>query len=841
MRAVTNGVMAVAACAVIGLEANGRGTVVATPVPEATAIKIDGDLTDAVWAAAKPVTGFLQREPRTGAPATFETEARFAYDATALYVAVHAKDPEPDRIQGIRTRRDENSPSDWIRVYIDSFNDKRSAFEFAVNPAGVKQDVYWYNDTSTDAGWDAVWDVAVSRGADGWRAEFRIPFSQLRFTPSESVTFGLAIARRIGRLDETSSWPLLSRNESGYVSLFGSLTGLQLTRPPRRLELAPYMVGDVTTQPVAAGNPLVSARGGNATVGVDLKYAWRPGLTLTATANPDFGQVEADPAVVNLSAFETFFAERRPFFVEGSGIFRFDVDCNDGSCSGLFYSRRIGRAPRGSAIVPDGGFSTAPAQTTIAGAVKLTGRAGAFSVGVLNAVTTSEDAVIASGGLRSRQTVEPLTSYSVARARREFRNQSALGFLATSTNRSLDAHTRFLPGHAYTGGADWDWRLPGHYSITGFAAGSHVRGAAAAIDALQRSNVHLLHRPDATSLEYNPTRTSLSGYAGAVAVNRIAGERVRFSSNVSWKSPGFDINDVGFIQRADQRTMSNWVQWRHDRPTRWTRSYRVNFNQWAGWNFDGDRLYSGGNINMHWVFANSWSAGLGYNINARGFADRATRGGPGAYVNPQRGLWTYMNSDTRRALSASLNTFRADDRHGTTIGHVGATLTWRPTSFLRVSGGPSVMRSRNASQWIGPHGDAYVFGRLDQTTVAMTARVNYTVAPALSIQLYAQPFVSAGDYTSFKALADGRSKDYATRYAPYEYPGNPDFNYRSFRTTNVLRWEYRPGSALFVVWQQGREEVEAIGTFDLGRDFGRTFTAPGRNVFLVKWSYWVNR
>jgi hypothetical protein len=827
-------------CTATGTGAAGRGSVTATWMPEAEAVRIDGELTDAIWATAPPIAGFVQREPRDGAPATFDTVARVVYDATALYIAVHALDPEPERIQGIRTRRDESSPSDWIRILIDSFHDRRSAFEFAVNPAGVKQDTYWYNDTSSDAGWDAIWDVAVTRGADGWRAEFRIPFSQLRFAPSPSATFGLAIIRRIGRLDETSSWPLLSRNDSGYVSLFGMLTGLRLERPPKRLEVSPYVVGDLTAGPAVAGNPLVRGRDIGRTAGVDLKYAVRPGLTLTATANPDFGQVEADPAVVNLSAFETFFGERRPFFVEGSGIFRFDVDCNDGTCSGLFYSRRIGRAPRGVADVPDGGFTSAPAQTTIAGAAKLTGRLGGFSIGALNAVTTAEHAVVADGAARTRQTVEPLTSYTVGRARREFGDQSSLGFIATATNRGSDDATRFLPRHAYTGGADWDWRIAAKYSLTGFVAASHVGGDAHAIDLLQRSNVHLLHRPDATSLEYDPSRTSLGGYAATLAFNRIAGERVRFSSHTGLKSPGFDINDVGFLQRADQRTMSNWLQWRHDRPTRWTRTFRINVNQWAGWNFDGDRLYAGGNVNMHWVFANSWGAGFGYNVNGRGFADRATRGGPGAYVNPQRGLWTYVNSDGRRALSVGLNTYHSDDRHGSTMGQVGTSVTWRPTSFLRVSGGPNVTRGRNASQWVGRHGDAHVFGHLDQTTVAMTARVNYTVTPSLSIQVYAQPFVSAGAYSRFKALTDGRASDYASRYAPYDYPGDPDFNYRSFRTTNVLRWEYRPGSALFVVWQQGREEVAPHGTFDAGRDFGRAFAAPGRDVFLVKWSYWFN-
>ncbi len=777
----------------------------------------------------------------TAIPRPSTREVRVAYDDSAVYVAVLALDPEPARLVGIRTRRDQDSPSDWIRVMFDSFHDRRSAFGFGVNPAGVKQDVYYYNDGNTDPGWDAVWDVAVSRDARGWRAEFRIPFSQLRFHAGESSTFGFAVMRQIARLNETTTWPLLSKSANGYVSAFGELTNLRLDKSPKRLEVVPYLVGDVTTARADAQNPLARANEPDGSLGVDFKYALKPGLTLTGTANPDFGQVEADPAVVNLSGFETFFDERRPFFVEGSGIFRFDVDCSDGQCSGLFYSRRIGRSPRGSADVPDGGYASAPAQTTILGAAKLTGRVGAFSIGALNAVTSNEHADIALGSLRTRQTIEPLTSYSVLRARRDFTNQSSLGFMVTAANRRLDEATRFLPGQAYTGGLDWDWRLSPSYAVQGFWAASTVRGDPAAIDDLQRSTVHSYQRPDSTALHYDPSRTSLNGFGANLSVSKIGGERVRFNSNVSIKSPGFDMNDVGFLRRADQRSMSNWMQVRYDKPSKYLRSFRYNLNQWAGWNADGDLLFSGGNVNAHAVFLNNWSAGFGINLNARGFDDRATRGGPGAYGNAQRSLWTYMNTDGRKAVSVSLSTSNSTDGRGTTFADFSPSLSWRPTSFLSVSGGVGLSRNHDQSQWIEQDAAGrYVFGRIDQSTVGLTARVNYTVTPTLSIQLYAQPFVSAGDYSNFKALADGRSRAYDDRYTPIAYDGNPDFNYRSFRTTNVLRWEYRPGSTLFVVWQQGREEVLDTGAFRFRRDVAGVFDAPARNVFLIKWAYWLN-
>jgi hypothetical protein len=715
---------------------------------------------------------------------------------------------------------------------VDSFHDRRSGYEFAVNPAGVKQDGYWYNDTSNDSGWDAVWDVAVSRGDLGWRAEFRIPFSQLRYHPSEAATFGLAIIRRVGRLNETSTWPLLAKSANGYVSSFGELTGLRLDRAPKRLEIVPYVVGDLKTQPIESGNPLSKAKDPAGSAGVDLKYALTPGLTLTGTLNPDFGQVEADPAVVNLSAFEIFFSERRPFFVEGSGIFEFG--------DGLFYSRRIGRSPRGSATVPDGGYSTAPAQTTIVGAAKLTGRVGAFSVGALSAVTSDEGAVIMNGTLRTRQSVEPLTGYNVVRARREFKNQSALGFMATSTTRSLNDDTRFLPGKAYTGGMDWDWRLSRKYAVQGYWAASSVRGDAAAIDELQRSNVHSLQRPGSTALHYDPTRTELNGYGGSARISKIGGQRVRFTSSVGVTSPGFEVNDLGFMRRADERTMSNWVQVRYETPSKYLRSFRYNLNQWAGWNADGDRLQSGVNVNAHAVFLNNWGTGMGATLNGQVFDDRATRGGPGMYRPGERSIWGYISSDQRPAVSGNINVYTGTNGKGSTYSNLNPTVSYRPSSFLKLSLGMDFTRNYEGSQWIEQVDGQYIFGRIQQKTVGVQTRVNYTITPALSIQIYAEPFVSAGDYSNFKALTDGRAAVYEQRFAPIAYTGNPDFNYRSFRTTNVLRWEYKPGSTLFAVWQQGRERTIDRGTFDFARDFGGVFSSPARNVFLIKWAYWLN-
>jgi Domain of unknown function (DUF5916) len=817
------------------------GPAASPPTPGAIATRVDGDFNATVWEHVPLVSDFRQRDPKDGAPPTFATDLQVAYDASTLYVAVHAHDPEPQRLVGLRTRRDTPSPSDWIKVIVDSFHDRRTAFEFGVNPAGVKEDRYWYNDSNEDDGWDAVWDVTVTREKDGWRAEFRIPFSQLRFRPSDSSTFGFAVVRDIGRLNETDTWPLLSKSANGFVSSFGDLKDLKLTQTPKRLEVVPYVVGHLDTQPVQPGNPLVGTRAEKGTVGADLKYAVRPGITLTATVNPDFGQVEADPAVVNLSGFETFFAERRPFFIEGSGMFSFDLDCNDGSCSGLFYSRRIGRTPRGSPTLGDGMYADIPTQTTILGAAKLTGRLGQFSFGALNATTSNEDATIANGASITHESVEPLSNYTVVRARREFKNQSTIGFMLTGAARSVAPSTAFLPDHAVTGGIDWDWRLLKKYAVQGYWVGSSVHGSTDAIQQLVESTVHSFQRPDALYLHENSAQTTLNGDGAALSFSKIGGSKTRFSTNVGFKSPGLDINDVGFLQRADTRSMGNWFQWRNDVPSRFLRSFRFNLNQWGSWNFGGDRLNLGGNVNAHWMFKNNWATGGGLNRNFVTFDDRATRGGPGALGNRNWSYWQYLNSDERRAVSGALFFNKGGDQKGTHWMGVSPSVTYRPASFLSASAGVDWTHYVNDAQWIENTADRhYVFGHLDQTTVGLTARVNYTITPRLTVQIYAQPFVSAGDYSAFKELVNGRAVRYEDRYAPFAYAANPDFNYRSFRSTNVLRWEYKPGSALFLVWQQGREETIDAGRFDFNRDFGRVFGVPSRNVFLLKWSYWFN-
>ena len=801
-------------------------------------IVLDGDLSDPAWQQATPITAFVQREPLEGAPGTMKTEARVAFDATAIYVSVHAYDPDPNRIMGFLTRRDAESSSDWVHVLIDSYHDRRTAYQFGVNPVGVKQDSYWFNDSNSDDSWDAVWEVVSRRDPDGWCAEFRIPFSQLRFSRGGDGVLGFAVMRNVARLNETTTWPLLSKNASGFVSSFGELSGVTIGSASKRLELVPYVVGELGTTPLDAGNPLQNSPDHDVSVGVDLKYAVTPALNLTATINPDFGQVEADPAVVNLSAFETFFSEKRPFFIEGSGTYQFE--CRD--CS-LFYSRRIGRAPRGAPTIGTDEFMVNPVQTTILGASKLTGRVQKFSVGVLAAATQEEHADIAFGSLRRSEVIEPATFYSVSRTRREFSDQSALGFILTTTNRDLKESVAFLPESAVTGGIDYDWRIGKRWGLNGYWAGSSVNGSPLAIDQLQRSTVHSFQRPDADHVEVDPFAETLRGHSGMASFGKIAGDSTRMNVQVAYKSPGFDVNDLGFQQRADVITQNGWFQFRRTTPGKYTRERFLNFNQWSAFNFAGDRLETGGNVNVNWQFQNLWRAGGGINGNVRTFDDRLTRGGPGGYSEPNLNSWQWFGTNDRRVLSMRWDSGFGGDGHGR-FYELEPRVVIRPVSSFSTEVGFRYSNNITDAQWVaevpdvgGPH---YVFGRLEQDTHSLTLRVNYTMTPNLSLQLYGQPFVSAGHYVNYKELVDGRAERYEDRYSPYAYAGNADFNVLSFRTTNVLRWEYRPGSTLFVVWQQGREGQGEPGRFAYGRDYSSLFSTPASNTLLIKFAYWMN-
>ncbi|HMA46178.1 MAG TPA: DUF5916 domain-containing protein, partial [Frankiaceae bacterium] len=502
---------------------------------------MDGRLDDPAWTSAPSYADFTQREPNDGQPSLERTEFRVVFTDEALYVAVRAFDTQPDRIVGQLTRRDQNSPSDWAIVIVDSYHDRRTAFDFWVNPAGVKLDLYRSNDTDEDDGWDAVWDVATQRDGEGWTAEYRIPFSQLRFARADELRFGFNVCRQVVRLNELSCWRPLPRSASGIVSLFGDLEGLSGIQPPRRFEVLPYTVGRTARTITEPGNPFRTGEEYAARVGADVKLGIGSNLTLDATVNPDFGQVEADPAVLNLSAFETFFAERRPFFTEGVNIFRFPLSLGDGDDANeqLFYTRRIGRAPQASPDVPVGGHAEQVQQTTIRAAGKLSGRLpSGWTIGALGARTGPQSAGLDSAGVRSRQVVEPATNYFVGRLARDFRDgRTMIGLFGTAMNRELPARLDRLRSSAYALGLDWSHRFRRDtYQFRGRLVGTSVYGSTDAMMLTQRSPVHFFQRPDRDyGPVYDTTRTSLAGYAGQMEFGKIGGGHWRFLTALDWR------------------------------------------------------------------------------------------------------------------------------------------------------------------------------------------------------------------------------------------------------------------------------------------------------------------
>ncbi|HEX2693802.1 MAG TPA: DUF5916 domain-containing protein [Gemmatimonadaceae bacterium] len=839
------------------LQAQATSSVPATVPPptdtSATAVRaesapiIDGKDDDAVWKSAPIISAFREWRPNEDKAPRFPTEARIAYDASNLYVFVRALDPHPDSIKKILERRDSFTPSDMIWVFVDSYHDKRTGYEFGVNAAGVKTDQAIYDDGNEDGAWDAVWDVATRTDSAGWTAEFRIPLSQMRYGRDRSHTFGIMIDRDVYRYSERYIWPLLRQSKTGFVSQFGALHGLDDLETPRRMELMPYVVTKSASRIV--NNQF--AQKSNVAVGGDIKYRLAPNITLDATVNPDFGQVESDPSVLNLTAYESFFDERRPFFVAGRGLFRFDVNCsavNDCSTGeGLYYSRRIGRTPELAGVYGD----TVPQQpVTILGAAKLLGRfPRGLTVGLLDAATQRASGP---GGT----TYDPATNFAVVRATQDFRGgNSTAGAMLTAVNRNMDSWSSpYLPGSAYVGAFDFRHRFRNNrYEISGSADKSRVQGTPDAILSLQTNSVHLYQRPDA-ELSLDPNRTTLDGDAEEFKFGKIAGLHLMFESALQRRSPGFETNDLGFLRRADQTSWSTWAGWFDRKQRLFYNRFQWNNNWWQYWTTKGLPLEAAYNTNVHINFKNNFGWHMGGTIGQLGttYDDRAARGGPAVRQDSYFAPWLSINGDDRKPVVpyASFSYFRGD---------AGRNWSWNASPELdfkaagRFSSSLSLNWSHNVSdnQWYGNFDDAgvthYTFAHLDQTTTGVTARLNYTFTPNLSLQTYAQPFVSKGSYSNVRQLsANPRAAAYDDRYAPYLNPAVTDnpggFNFKALQSNVVLRWEYNPGSTLFVVWNQGRQGYDPLrGTNAFTGDVRDLFGLHPANTFLIKMSYWLNR
>jgi hypothetical protein len=826
---------------------NGAAPAVATAARAAEAVRIDGLDSDAAWRSAPLFDDFRQFEPEPDAEPTLRTEFRVAYDEDNLYLFVRALDPHPDSIMRALSRRDVRGPSDQIGVFVDSYGDRRTGFNFYVNPDGVKRDFAIYDDTNQDGSWNGVWDAATQVDSLGWTAEFRIPLSQLRYVDAPEHTFGFGVRREVERYNERVSWPHFSRTSTGLVSQLGRLEGLRGLGSSRRIELTPYAVTKSVSRSDAQGG---FERAQQLSAGGDLKVGLTPNVTLDATVNPDFGQVEADPAVLNLTAFETFLSERRPFFVEGTGLYGFSLNCyivvDCSTNEGLFYSRRIGRSP---VLLDDYGDATTATSTPIAAALKLTGRhASGLSFGVIDAVTRHVGGV---GG----STVEPRANYAVLRAEQDLRGGDAgIGWIATAVNRSLDQWSApRLHESAYVTGMTLRSRFGGrNYEVAASVAASRVAGSAEAITRTQRSAVHYYQQPG-DGLSLDSAQTSLSGYAAQLKVGKYAGGITRIETSLVRQSGGFEPNDLGFLRRADVQDWSTWAALSFQSPTRLYRWAQVNANTWHHWSTSGLHLESAVNGNAHMGLHNNWNLHAGVTVGrlANSRCDRCTRGGPPLRQSAGIFPWFGVNGDSRRTLVPGMwvNLSHADGGR-TRSTSLSPYLELKLSTSLRVNLGANVYRADNHTQWLDNFtddsgGTHYTFAHLDQRTVSMNLRVSYAPTPDLTLELYAEPFTSSGTYSDVREVsATPDAEAYEERFQPYTPPAGTSttFSFQQLRTNSVLRWEYLPGSTLFLVWAHGREVSDEnrprAGWED---DFRNLFDQRADNTFLIKVAYWLNR
>jgi hypothetical protein len=801
----------------------------------ATPPTIDGKDNDAVWRLAPVISGFRQFRPVEDADPSLNTEAKVAYDDHNFYVFVRAFDPHPDSIQKLLARRDIRICCDQIKIMIDSYHDRRSGYEFAVNPGGVKRDYAVYDDNNEDDAWDGVWEVGTQVDSLGWTAEFRVPLSQLRYAHAPTNTFGFAIWRDIDRHGlERVGWPLYRVSQTGFISQLGQVVGLDGLAAPRRLEVAPYAVAKNVPRPGFERDQQFA-------VGADIKYGLTSNITVDATVNPDFGQVEADPSEVNLTAFETFFQERRPFFIEGTGIFQFSVNCSVVGCSreGLFYSRRVGRDPQ---LRPVYGDAESPTASRILGAAKLTGRLpGGLTLGMLDAVTQRAHGP-------GDRTIEPLTNYAALRAQQDFRKgESGIGLMATAVNRDVDQWTEnFLRSHAYVGAVNFRHRFHGgRYQLSGSLDVSTVGGSPDAIASTQNSFVHNYQRPD-DNLQLDSSRTSLSGDAEELLFRRMSGF-IQFETSYLRRSPGFELNDLGFLRRANQQSWNNWGSLNWQKPFAIFQQGFWNFNWWQYWTAEGLPTERAANTNAHFQLKNGWWLHAGGTVGQLGgvFCTECARGGPAVRRDRYIAPWAGFEGDQRMPIIpyVFINYVLADDGHSTFF-NVSPSVDLRVSSRFRGSVGLSISHNIDDLRQLGADTSGgtthYAFAHLDQQESSMTFRLDYTATTNLTIQAYAQPFVSKARHSNVRELANPRAAEYSDRFQPYAALTPEDFNRKFFNSNLVVRWEYRPGSTLFLVWNQGRADVESsMGTRKLTGDFGRLFNSYPFNTFLVKISYWL--
>ena len=861
------------------------------PLNGSEAPTINGLIEESSWDLVEWSGDFIENQPDENTPPSQQTKFKILYDQKYLYIAYRCYDTEPNKIEKRLSRRDGFS-GDWIEINLDSYHDKRTAFSFTITAAGVKGDEFISNNGNNwDGSWNPIWYTATNIDDEGWTAEVKIPLSQLKFGKSKEQIWGLQLTRRFFRKEERSVWQRVPQDAPGWVSEFGELHGLINIEPQKQLEIQPFAVTQYDTFPAEDGNPFRDGDDFKLNGGLDAKIGITNDLTMDLTVNPDFGQVEADPAAIALDGFQIFFREQRPFFVENKNIF--DYRFANGQ-DNVFYSRRIGRSPQGSigSSPINTEFVDRPNNTTILGAAKFSGKTkNGWSIGVLESVTEREIAKIQDEDGNRRETiVEPLTNYFVGRVQKDFNDRNTyIGGIFTAVNRNLgdilnidydnpdtdetselvglrENNLNFLRKSAYSGGLDFrhNWRQR-KYFIEGNLVTSHVEGSKESIEETQNSLTHLFNRVDADHVEVDPNRTSLTGTGGKLIGGKSGGGNWRFTTGLFWRSPELELNDIGFLRQADEIRQFANVRYLFLKPTKWYRRGNVNFNQFSTYDFEGNynRIQYG---LSSWInFKNNWWAEAEYIHKPRIFTNTILRGGPRFRFSEENIGVLFFGSDQRKKFSFTMGHVNSQaQQNNFSFQRYVLRLRYQPFNAFSISLNPEFTRNPNKTQYVTETDFAgtprYITARIDQQTLSASIRLNYNINPNLTIQYYGQPFISRGTYEDFNYVDNPIATDLNERVTLFEEDqisfaddtysvdenrdgtidytiGNPDFAFVQFRSNLVLRWEYIPGSEIFLVWSQG-----VTGFGDPGDHLFRSLDnqildQQPDNTFLIKATY----
>ncbi len=846
----------------------------------AGSITLDGIPSEEAWNEVEWGGNFTQWQPNEGKAPSQQTNFKILYDEKFLYIAYRCYDLAPDSIVKRMSRRDE-FPGDFVEINIDSYHDKRTAFSFTLSVSGVRGDEFVSNDGNNwDASWNPIWFSKTHVDDKGWTAEVKIPFSQLRYSDEKEKVWGIQIMRRLFRKEERSTWQYIPQSSGVWVSAFGELHGLKDIPVHKQVEIAPYVVAQADKYKKEPGNPFAKGFDTKLTAGLDGKLAVTNDLILDFTINPDFGQVEADPSQVRIDGFQNYFDERRPFFIESRNIFDYQLTGSeaggDYDADLLFYSRRIGSSPHGYPDLNNGEYMEYPQNTTILGAAKFSGKTkNGLSIGVLESVTERENATIDYNGQKRKEVVEPLTNYFVGRLQKDNKNgNTIIGGIITGVNRENGLND-ILHRSAYSGGFDFlhYWKKRTWY-LRGNIVFSHVQGSKEAILNTQTAFEHLFQRPGASEVHVDSSRTSLTGTGGTIRFGKIGGKQgkkgqvFKFETGFTFRSPELELNDIGFMLTSNEINHFTWAGLHFQKPFSIFRNARLNYNHWLRWDYSGRMIYKQFNVNSHATFKNNWQSGAGVTWNPFDISNNALRGASSLRRVPGIGQNFYTTTDYRKKVYAniSISNFWGIENL-ITFNNVGLDIYFQPLNALRITlSGSYAYGWRKQDQFVS--NIAYnnttrtIVSEVKQKTLRFTGRINYNITPELTIQYYGQPYITRPVYSHFAYVADPLAKKSEDRFYIFkpaeisfsngkyfvdentdgtpEYSfSKPDFNFVQFRSNLVIRWEYRAGSELYLVWSQGNNPDAYDDLYTpLARSlFDNAFAQQSRNIFLIKCTY----